>query len=137
MISSKKVPIIEFAFEDIRQMHKRQQKIDSIKKAQEQRKKQQESEIKPEEVEKKKKDRKNKEALAKVKLDEIFSKNDKSRVPEAKKYISMIRARGLKQRMKKKLREQFGDDGIQTESIKNPAVASILGEGRSKSRDAK
>lgn len=122
LISQTKLPIIEFAFEDIREVLKRQKKIEKIQQVQHQKKQELKEKVSKEDVEKKQKDRKNKEALAKIKIQEIIDSKDPQKLSQVKQYIGMVKARGLKQRLKKAIRNQFG---TQTQEANSRSASQV------------
>jgi len=106
LISSVKIPLIEFAIDDVRLLKKKEKIVEKIK--------QKNDKIKGERkaAEEKNKDVvisdwKNKEKVAKIEIEKILTENDKSRLPELNEFLKRIKSRGLKQRLWKKTKLQF------------------------------
>jgi len=106
MISEQKVPIIEFAFEDIKVVKKKEKILEKIKKNREAHTTKLDD--KDEEKERKKKELKNAQNLAKLQLEQLLAEGKKEDFNKVKELLSKIKSRGLKQRLKKRIKQVYG-----------------------------
>ena len=122
LLSKSRVPIVEFAIEDIRELKKREKILQKIHNKKEEMSKNTEAKVDKPEIEAKK----NSEKLAKVRLEELLELEATDRkYEEVKLLMRKIKSRGLKQRLKKKVdvkyakfnkNKQGNDKNAQTKS---------------------
>jgi len=131
LVSRTRVPIIEFAIDDVRLSRKKEKIVENIKKKQEKVKKEKKY-TDPKEDDAKKLESRNREKVAKLAISQILEENDITKIKEAKENLSNIISRGLKQRLKKKIDAQFHiqDTSEKPKNKKNkgedPALISLL-----------
>ena len=104
LLSKSRVPIVEFAIEDIRELKKREKILQKIHNKKEEMARSTEVKVDKPEIEAKK----NSEKLAKVRLDELLELEATDRkYEEVKVLMRKIKSRGLKQRLKKKVDTKY------------------------------
>lgn len=120
LISTKKTPIVEFAFEDIKEVRKRE---NVLKKLEENKKKfaKPAEEVNEEEKERKAKERKNTQTIAKIQIELLTENGNPDSIEKIREYLKQVASRGLKQRLKKKISEKFNIPMSQVEKGENAA----------------
>ena len=105
MINQQRTPIVELAFEDVREIKKRERILQKIQAKQENHKKEG-GEDKPKFKPMSNED-KNAEKLAKLKLDKLLDAGNQGSLSEVKLLMKKIKSRGLKQRLNKRISQTF------------------------------
>ena len=105
MINQQRTPIVELAFEDVREIKKRERILLKIQAKQENHKKEG-GEDKPKFKPMSNED-KNAEKLAKLKLDKLLDAGNQGSLSEVKLLMKKIKSRGLKQRLNKRISQTF------------------------------
>ena len=125
-LNQKRVPIVEFAIEDIKEIKKRENILQKVqaKRESEKEKGEEKPKFKPQTTE-----AKNAEKLAKLKLDKLFeqaAEGNQGNLQDIKMHMKKIVSRGLKQRYKKKMVQLFGakaqDKPKQQKKVEKPAA---------------
>lgn len=109
---------MEFAFEDAKELRRRNEilkKIENNRKLHEKK-----TEINDEEKEKKAKKRKNLQTAAKIQIEQLLENGSISDIGQLREHLKNIISRGLKQRMKKKISAKLGIEMDEVEQDKKP-----------------